>query len=188
MWQCGTHSVPVGSHVSNGMLWATLMRAARMDPTETIAVYNWLEQAYSAEMSARAQAALPLVHLPAVTVPPTNTTSSAAGASGGGQTAANAATIAALLSALGVASPSGSSGGTPNVTQLQPAVSATMQINLQSDIAEQRITEGDIAPATYALHTASMPPAGDASIKYHCTVTMQSRTVTMQPPRTTIPC
>ena len=45
-----------------------------------------------------------------------------------------------------------------------------MQINLQSDIAEQRITEGDIAPATHALHTASMPPAGDTSIKYHCGV------------------
>ena len=170
MWQCGTHSVPVGSHEGNGMMWATLMWAAQMDPIESIAVYNWLEQAYSAEMSARAQAALPLVHVPAVTVPPTNTTSSAAGASGGGQTAANAATIAALLSALGVASPSGSSGGTSNVTLLQPAVSATMQVNLQSDVAEQQITEGDLGPATYALHTASMPPAGDASIKYHCGV------------------
>ena len=27
-----------------------------------------------------------------------------------------------------------------------------------------------LAPATYALHTASMPPAGDVSIKYHCGV------------------
>ena len=75
---CGTHSVPVGSHVGNGMLWATLMRAARLDPTEAIAVYMWLEQAYSAELSTRAQEPLPLVHVSAVTVPPTNTTSGAA--------------------------------------------------------------------------------------------------------------
>ena len=58
---CGTHSVPVGSHVGNGMLRATLMRAARLDPTEAIAVYMWLEQAYSAELSTRAQEPLPLV-------------------------------------------------------------------------------------------------------------------------------
>ena len=152
------------------MLWATLMRAAQMDPIESIAVYNWLEQAYSAEMSARAQAALPLVHVPAVTAPPTNATSSAAVAPGGGQASTNAAAISALLAALGVAAPPGSPGGASTVTALQPAISATMQINLQSDIAEQRITEGDIAPATYALHTASMPPAGDTSIKYHCGV------------------
>ena len=42
-----------------------------------------------------------------------------------------------------------------------------MQLKLQSDVAEQQITEGDLAPATYALHTACMPPAGDLSIKYH---------------------
>ena len=35
---CGSRSVPVGSHVGNGILWATLMQAARLDPTETIAV------------------------------------------------------------------------------------------------------------------------------------------------------
>ena len=34
---------------------------------------------------------------------------------------------------------------------LQPADSATMQLNLQSDVAEQQIIEGDLAPATYAL-------------------------------------
>ena len=66
--------------------------------------------------------------------------------------------------------PAGSPGVAANTFQLQPAVSATMQINLQTDIAEQQITEGDIGPATYALHTASMPPAGDVSIKYHCGV------------------
>ena len=75
-----------------------------------------------------------------------------------------------MLAALGAAAPPGSPGVASTVTALQPAVSATMQINLQSDIAEQQITEGDIGPATYALHTASMPPAGDASIKYHCGV------------------
>ena len=31
---CGTHSVPVGSHESNGMLWATLMMAAQLDAME----------------------------------------------------------------------------------------------------------------------------------------------------------
>ena len=121
-------------------------------------------------MSARAQVALPLVHVPAVTAPPTNTMSSAAVAPGGGQAATNAAALSALLAALGAAAPPGSSGGASTVTALQPAVSATMQFNLQSDIAEQQITEGDLGPATYALHTASMPPAGDASIKYHCGV------------------
>ena len=95
---------------------------------------------------------------------------SAAVAPGGGQASTNAATISALLAALGAAAPPGSPGVASTVTALQPAVSATMQINLQSDIAEQRITEGDIGPATYALHTASMPPAGDVSIKYHCGV------------------
>ena len=45
-----------------------------------------------------------------------------------------------------------------------------MQVNLMADISNQQITEGDLAPATYALHTGSMPPAGDTSIKYHCGV------------------
>ena len=164
---CGTHSVPVGSHESNGMLWATLMMAAQLDAMESAAVYNWLEQAYSAEMSTRAQDILPLAHVPAVTVPQTLTTPSAAVAPRGGQ----ADTISALLAALGVATPHGLPAVTPAVTALQPAaVSATMRINLLADIAEQQITEGDLAPATYALHTASMPPADDASIKYHCGV------------------
>ena len=108
---CGPHSVPVGSSVSNGMLWATLIcvwRVRFMDPTEYIAVYAWLEQAYSAELSARAQAALPLVQLPAVTAPPINATSSAAAASGVSQTAPDAATIAAVMATLGVAQPAGS--------------------------------------------------------------------------------
>ena len=43
---CGPHSVPVGTHECNGMMWATLMKAARMDPIESVAVYSWLEQAY----------------------------------------------------------------------------------------------------------------------------------------------
>ena len=78
---CGPHSVPVGSHVGNGMLWATLMRAAGMDPPESIAVYMymcmWLEQAYSVEMSNRAQVPLPFGHVPAVTPPPPNASSGA---------------------------------------------------------------------------------------------------------------
>ena len=163
---CGPHSVPVGSHECNGMLWATLMKAARMTPVECIAVYTWLEQAYSIGMSTRAQAILPMVHVPAVTVPPTLTTSSSSAAPGGGQ----ADTISALLTALGVATPPVLPAVTPSVTALQPAVSATMQVNLMADISNQQITEGDLAPATYALHTGSMPPAGDTSIKYHCGV------------------
>ena len=163
---CGPHSVPVGSHECNGMLWATLMKAARMTPVECIAVYTWLEQAYSIGMSTRAQAILPMVHVPAVTVPPTLTTPSSSAAPAGGQ----ADTISALLTALGVATPPVLPAVTPSVTALQPAVSATMQINLLADISNQQITEGDLAPATYALHTASMPPADDASIKYHCGV------------------
>ena len=51
-----------------------------------------------------------------------------------------------MMAAMGIVQPIVQPGGAPNTGQLlQPAVSATMQLNLQSDVAEQQITEGDLA-------------------------------------------
>ena len=52
-----------------------------------------------------------------------------------------------MMAAMGIVQPIVQPGGAPT-TGLQPAVSATMQLNLQSDVAEQQITEGDLASAT----------------------------------------
>ena len=51
---------------------------------------------------------------------------------------------------MGIVPPGGTPPGAANTgLLLQLAVSATMQLNLQSDVAEQQVTEGDLAPATY---------------------------------------
>ena len=95
-----------------------------------------------------------------------------------------------MMAAMGIVQPIVQPGGAPNTGQLlQPAVSATMQLNLQSDVAEQQITEGDLAPATYALHTACTCPLPVTSLSNTIRESRTaSRTVIMQPLRTTILC
>ena len=56
----GAHVVPCGDVEANGMLWRLMATYARLNTSELLALIMWLEVAYSATMSARAAAHLPM--------------------------------------------------------------------------------------------------------------------------------
>ena len=165
----GPFSVPVGSAPVNGMKWGMLAQQGQLSRAEYLATVAWLEEAWSEEMSKRmlgaisvlshaslpsAPAVLSPVAAPLAVAPQPPAAMSAPAPS---PTMGLAGTMAAL-----------SMGGAPASTATAtPAVTATAALNLTSDLLNQPgLNEGDFAPATFALHTAHMPPSAHAEIKY----------------------